>query len=118
MLGGEHVDEYQWRRELRVIALALLLSWLAPLANCDGSPLTDLAGFTLWTERIVKTGQTVAPDGSVTDTSIRTFLTVPLPASTLETNLSDPEPGGMIAYRIGSVDWTGNPDCQTERPTP
>jgi hypothetical protein len=103
---------------VRMIALALLLSWLPPLANCDGSPLTDLAGFSLWTERIVKTGETVAPDGSVTDTATRTFLTVPLAAGVLQADLSDPLPGGMIAYRVSSTDWTGNDGCQTEKPTP
>jgi hypothetical protein len=103
---------------MRLAVLLLILSWIPPLSNCDGSALTDLAGFSLWTERIVKTGEIMNMDGSMTEIAVRTFLTAPLAADVMEATLDDPAVGGMVAYRVSSRDWAGNEDCETERPTP
>ena len=99
-------------------ASTFTLSWNPPTSNCDGSMTDDLDHYDLWTERIIKTGETVWPDGSITDTATRTGLTVPLPLTTLSADLAYPEPGGMIAWRVSAVDFAGNQSCDVEVGTP
>lgn len=101
-----------------MLALALILSWIAPVANCDGSVLTDLADFRLWTERIIKTGEIVGNDGSITDIAQRSFATSVLPPDVLSATLFDPAVGGMVAWRLGDEDFAGNQACGMEAPTP
>lgn len=98
-----------------IAVLALVsLSWLPPLGNCDASALRDLDHYLLETERIVKLGESVGADGSITDIAQRTFLAVPLPVDVLSAELSDPEVGGMIAWRLVAYDRSGYRDCESE----
>lgn len=81
--------------------------------------LDDLAGYQVWTERIVKTGQIVWDDGSITDVAVRTFLTLTYPPDAPAfVDLADPDVGGMIAHREAAYDFAGNRSCDTEEPTP
>jgi hypothetical protein len=100
-----------------MIVLALILSWLPPLADCDGG-MPDVDHYLLETERIVKTGEVVSADGSITDVATRTFTSAPLSTVTLSAVLTDPSVGGMIAWRVAAYDLAGNRDCETEVPTP
>lgn len=100
------------------LIVALLLTWTAPVLNCSGSALTDLAGYQVQTERIVRTGIRIDPDGSQWDIATRAQSTVMLPASATSLSLADPDVGGMIAYRVAAVDLAGNVSCGMEVPTP
>jgi len=103
---------------VRSLLLVVSLSWLPPLANCDGTVLTDLDHYELWTERIIKIGEVVADDGSITDVATRTVLTVPLPLNIPSADLAFPDTGGMVAWRVGARDHADNPACGMEEPTP
>lgn len=76
----------------------LLLSWIAPLANCDGG-LLSLDHYEVWTARIVS--------GSHTESVIST--------TDVSLNIPDPAVDEAIAWRDPiSVDFAGNTsdECQ------
>lgn len=101
-----------------MILVALLLSWLPPVVDCAGAPLTDFDHYLLETERTIKIGEMMNPDGTQSDIVQRTFLAAPLPMNTSDAELTDPEVGGMIAWRLVAYDWAENRDCESEAPTP
>lgn len=94
----------------------VVLSWLPPIASCDGSALTDLASYRVWTEQVVRTGIRIDPDGSEWDVATRSQSVSS--TTSLSAVLPEPAVGGMVAWRVSAVDKAGNPSCDMEVPTP
>lgn len=101
-----------------IVAMTFAVSWTVPSDNCDGSALTDLDHYLLETERIIKIGQRIDPDGTIWEVAQRTFLSMSLAPDVLNEELTDPEVGGMIAWRVSAYDFAGNRDCETEISSP
>lgn len=89
-----------------IMIFSLLLTWAAPSTNCDGTPLTDLAGYTITYADVWCTDSGCSSNqptivGAPTDwTSMR------LPVS------YDPEVGEVVWWRVDSVDGAGNINCE------
>lgn len=83
-------------------SLFLLLTWAAPTLNCDGTPLTDLAGY------LVSYGDVWCVDSGC---SSNQPTTVSAPTSWTSASLPipyDPQLGEVVWWRVDAVDGAGN----------
>jgi len=86
-----------------------VLSWDAPLANCDGSPLTDLDHYELPVFRAVIIGSMACFEGSTDLCPVYFKSLVRAVAREPTIDLADPAPGEVLGYLEPiAVDTAGN----------
>ena len=79
------------------------LSWQAPMQNADGTPLTDLAGYTIrYGANVAAMNQTVAIDNA----GVTTYVIDNLPVGTWYFSLASVNRSGVESNRTDAVSIT------------
>jgi hypothetical protein len=86
----------------RVEAASMTVSWLAPTANADGTPLTDLAGFRIY----IATSTPPCPSASFF--TVPSPTTTPAPGQTVSSIVTQLTAGTTYVTRVTAVDAQGN----------
>lgn len=104
-------------RAALLLSLLLVLSWDAPLTNCDGSPLTDLDHYEVPVFRVVILGWSVCIDGDGNGYACPVYSwslarhAVPVDVTSL--SLADPGVGEVLGYEWPEAfDVAGNSSAE------